>query len=281
MSVRFTSQLQIDNLPDEQLDDQFEVIMPSFNLSELLEPETDGLPTVKSSKNSIKENISKLKQALTNFGANLGVNYNYRPIVEEISFGPRNFKTTTRRVRTGWYNVPEDIDNYHEVNITMFCSAGMLTQLYLEAWKRQIFNNVGEFYYGGNNYKKNIQVYVYGPGGNTVNMLTGNASPKFTFTLKGCFPKVQSDYKFKYSNDPERLRILATFCVDTVIFDTKEAKKAVQAELTTSPGSILDNILSNTLLETNTYSTHTTYTSTGKDFTQTATQQKETNILKK
>ena len=32
MSLRFTSQLMIDNLPDEQFTDQFEVIMPALAL---------------------------------------------------------------------------------------------------------------------------------------------------------------------------------------------------------------------------------------------------------
>ena len=36
----------------------------------------------------------------------------YTPIVEEIVFGVRNFGTNSRRVRTGWCNVPDDIQNY-------------------------------------------------------------------------------------------------------------------------------------------------------------------------
>ena len=38
----------------------------------------------------------------------------------------------------------------------MFCSAGMMTQYYLETWKRLVFNPYGEYYNPGNIYKKNI-----------------------------------------------------------------------------------------------------------------------------
>ena len=65
MSLRFTSQLMIDNLPDEQFTDQFEVIMPALAL--------DG--------DEDRSCLSSLTGMV------------YRPIVEEITFGFMNFAT--------------------------------------------------------------------------------------------------------------------------------------------------------------------------------------------
>ena len=223
MGLRFTSQLIVDNLPDEQINDQFEVVMPTLAL--------DG--------DTSRGFWSQVTGML------------YQPIVEEIVFGHKNFATDTRRVRTGWFNVPSDIENYHEVKITMFCPASMATQYYLETWKKQIFNEEGEYYYSANHYKKNIHVFVYGPGGtgvlgSAISKLAGGSENgiKCHYTLVGCFPAVEKDFEFKYSNDPERFRILATFKVDKVIVDTSSRliRNALNAELATSPTSILGNI---------------------------------------
>lgn len=232
MSLRFSSQLQVDNLPDEQITDQFEVIMPELSL--------DG-------KN--RTGIGGF------FGALAGIKY--RPIVEEITFGHMNFVTDTRRVRTGWYNVPKDIENYHEVGITMFCSTNMQTQYYLEAWKRLIYNPEGEYYYRGSHYKRNIEVYIYGPAGNGI--VGELLSPKCHYTLKGCFPFAQDDFKFKYSNEPERFRILAKFKVDAITKDESVYWKAGLAEAITSPTSLLDHAITNITGQSDTYSMEETY----------------------
>lgn len=233
MSLRFTSQLNIDNLPDEQLDNQFEVIMPSIDIS--FSETTLGL----------------FKQLET-----MSSWYSYTPIVEEIVFGTRNFTTDSRRVRTGWFNVPNDIEKFHEAKITMFCPASMITQYYLEAWKKLIFNDQGEYYYPFSHYKKNIEIYIYGPMGNTAGIT--NLIPECHITLQGCFPFSQKDYEFEYKEDPKRLRILATFNVDNVKIDTSVGKNALNREFITSPTSILDKGLS-MLNSSSTYDIETTY----------------------
>ena len=229
MSLRFTSQLMIDNLPDEQFTDQFEVIMPALAL--------DG-----------DEDRSWLS-SLTGMV--------YRPIVEEITFGFMNFSTDTRRVRTGWYNVPKDIENYHDVKVSMFCSSNMLTQYYLEAWRNLIFNKRGEYYNPGIIYKKNIEVFMYGAGGN--NAITSLFMPKFHYTLKGCFPALEEDFKLEYTDTPKRFRISATFKVDAVVKDDSSAAAAVRAELFTSPTAIFDNALSSLTSSNSKYSLADTY----------------------
>lgn len=75
MSLRFQSALNIENLPDEQIDNQFEVIMPTLNLEH--RHEGSGW-------------FTKLTSAVIN-----SIN-EYTPIVEEIVFGVRNFKQNTR-----------------------------------------------------------------------------------------------------------------------------------------------------------------------------------------
>lgn len=227
MSLRFTSQLQVDNLPDEQIEDQFEVIMPELELNPTINddnPMTEGMST--------SGWWSRLGKGL--------IGMSYRPIVEEIIFGPRKFITDTRRVRTGWYNVPKDIDNYSDVQITMFCPNTMQTQYYLEAWKALMFNEEGEYYRNGNVYKKNIEVYIYGPGGNG---LTSTFIPSLHYTLQGCFPYLQTDYKLQYTNDPRRLRISAMFKVDKVVLDKTSSIARGITELITSPTSILDKLI--------------------------------------
>lgn len=240
MSLRFASQVAIDNLPDEQFTDQFEVIMPALDLN----------------GNNQRSTIGQIFSSLSGMS--------YRPIVEEISFGLMNFTTDTRRIRTGWYNVPKDIENYHDVKLTLFCSANMLTQYYLDAWKALVFNKKGEYFYPGINYKKNIEVFMYGPGGTGV---LGSLVPKLHFTLKGCFPVQQEDYKLEYTDSPQRFRIPVTFKVDAVVRDNQSATSAIVSELISSPSAVLGNALS-TLSGSSEYSIEDTYggnASTGND----------------
>lgn len=214
MSLRFQSALNIENLPDEQIDNQFEVIMPTLNLEH--RHEGSGW-------------FTKLTSAVIN-----SIN-EYTPIVEEIVFGVKNFKTNTRRVRTGWCNVPEDIQNYQDVSITMFCSAGMLTQYYLAAWKALIFNEEGEYYNPMQDYKKNIEVYFFGPGN------IGTVVPPIAhFTLKGCFPYTQDPFKLSYKDNPQRLRITANFKVDKIVVDNSLKSSSIKQELLTSPTQLLN-----------------------------------------
>lgn len=241
MSLRFTSQLMIDNLPDEQITDQFEVIMPELNII----PDDDT--------NIIDYENGKVPVGETGWFS--GYMYKYRPIVENIQFGLMNFKTDTRRVRTGWYNVPSDIESYHDLKITMFCSAAMTTQHYLDAWKALIFNKRGEYYYPGNNYKKNIDVFIFSSGGSGI---SGSAIPKTHYTLQGCFPYLQDDYQFEYTDDPKRFTITATFKVDNIVKDKNSAKATAITELVTSPTSMLDKAISK-LSSSGEYSIESTY----------------------
>lgn len=235
MSLRFTSQLMIDNLPDEQIENQFEVIMPAINI-------------VSREKKYEYGGVNKL----VGFFANKA--FNYQPIVEEITFGHRNFQIDTRRIRTGWFGVPNDIEKFHDVKITMFCPATMETQYYLEAWRKLIFNDEGEYYYSFNNYKKNIDVYIYGPGGSTINALGWTNTCHLT--LQGCFPFAEKDFEFEYTDDPKRFRILATFNVDNIKVDTSVAKRSVLEGIVTSPSSLFDKALSG---DSSTYSIGETY----------------------
>lgn len=222
MSLRFTSQLCIDNLPDEQLNNQFEVIMPSINI----------IPT--------REDGAFDKKLTGFFSKTI---YRYQPIVEEIVFGYKNFALDTRRVRTGWFGVPKDIEKFHEVKITMFCPASMETQYYLDAWRRLIFNEEGEYYYPFSHYKKNIEIYIYGPGGNSA-LTSGLGMYKCHITLQGCFPFMEKDFELEYTDDPKRFRIMSTFNVDNVKVDTSVAQNSVIQGMITSPTSIIDKVLS-------------------------------------
>lgn len=210
MSLRFQSQLLIDCLPDEQLENQFEVIMPTLPL------------------------LSKANSGL--LGA-VGLD-SYTPIVEEITFGVKNFTTDTRRVRTGWCNVPADIENYKDIVITFFCSSGMLTQYYLAAWKSLVFDEDGEYYNPMHVYKKNIEVFFYGPGN-----VGAVVPPVAHYTLYGCFPYSQDLYKLKYESEPKRLRITQSFKCDKIVADYSLAKSSIIAETVTSPTSIVDKAI--------------------------------------
>ena len=76
MSLRFTSQLQVDNLPDEQIEDQFEVIMPELDLNPSID---DDNPMTEGMSNKVSSWLSNLGKGLAGM--------TYRPIVEEIIFG--------------------------------------------------------------------------------------------------------------------------------------------------------------------------------------------------
>lgn len=112
-------------MPDEQLDNRWEVVMPRFDV--------DFLP--------------------------------YTPIVESIHFAPLGFKNSTdNRAVTNYYNVPIDKDDSRDANITFFCDTGMMAQYYISEWKSMVFNQEHEFYYYPWQYKRDIYVYFFGAG---------------------------------------------------------------------------------------------------------------------
>lgn len=256
--LRFTSALQVQAIPDEQLDDRFEVIMPTLKIS--------SYATAEQANNTTKSNAWKElgNSLLSSITGGLAGEVTYQPIVEEIVFGTMNFKTDTRRVRTGWYNVPTDIENYKEASITMFCSAGMMTQYYLETWKRLVFNPYGEYYNPGNIYKKNIEVYFEGLGSApSVDLIGGGDTIQHSMhiSLVGCFPSIQDPYKLSYSADPKRIRITQKFKVDKVVFDMDKITTAKLTEtLGTGGSAILDDVASAlTATAANTYDIQEVY----------------------
>lgn len=237
--LRFTSALQVQALPDEQLDDRFEVIMPTLTLNNYQDIDEDaGATSTNNEKKSIWEKGLDTLTSSTVWSSITGTTYT--PIVEEIVFGTMNFKTDTRRIRTGWYNIPSDIENYKEVSITMFCSVGMLTQYYLETWKRMIFNPYGEYYNPGSFYKKNIEIYFEGVASvPSFDLINGGSGITHTMhvTLVGCFPSIQDSYKLSYSADPKRMRITQKFKVDKVLFDMSKVLNGAMNDLIGSSGS--------------------------------------------
>lgn len=236
MSFRLQSQLLIDNLPDEQNDGAFEVIMPTLKIG----PMSDTMSTLVQ-----KSGLSFLSSLFEK---------NYTPIVEEIKFGVKQFGTETRRIRTGWLNVPDDIQNLTEVKIVMFCSNAMLTQYYLESWKRLIFNEEGEYYNPMDNYKRNIEVYFYGLG-NVGEIIP----PSAHYTLVGCFPCGQSEYTLKYSGQPKRLTLCATFKVDKITFDQNLIKSSIVEEIIGAPLAITDKLITSLSSTPSTYELNKTY----------------------
>ena len=193
MSMRFQTAFQVENLPDEQNNAAFEVIMPTLKL----------------------------------YG-----DRTYCPVVLEIEFAPRAFKTETRRVRTGWLNFAVDLENMSTAGLTFYCSQNMLTQYYLDTWSNLIFNKDGEYFNGMSNYKKDIEVYFYGAGNIGVSEVSASAH----FTLKGAFPIKQRSYSMAYSKDPKRLTISADFAYDRLYIDPKYANKGIWLELLTTAG---------------------------------------------
>lgn len=243
---RFQSALQVDYIADCATDDRFEVIMPKLDL-------------VDYDKNRESCNCGcsalSLGSLWDKFSSVVGLT-SYQPIVEEVNFRPLTFKSETRRVRTGFYNLASDIEPYNDVVITMFCEANMLSQYYLEAWRSMIFNFDGEFYYPGTVYKKNIEVYVYGPG----NLQSENLAT-YHFTLMGCYPNTQENFKFKYSMTPNRLVITQSFKVDKICFDGDKAYSSITENTITSPSSLVDKAINNLLVNnTDNYSIDKVYT---------------------
>ena len=236
MALRFQTAPQVQALPDEAIDSTFECIMPKIDIANPY----GNL----ASNGALGAVMNMFTSALTT----------YQPIVEEIVFGVTNFKTNTRRVRTMWCNVPEDIQNYHDASITFFVSANMLTQYYLAAWRSLVYNEEGEYYNPMSVYKKNIEVFVYGPGNIGI---SGIAAAHFT--LKGCWPATQDNYRFEYKDEPQRMRITAQFKVDKVVYNGMTARTAMVAELATSPTSILDKATTLLFNESSNYSTFDTY----------------------
>lgn len=219
--LRFQSQVEISSIADELVENQWEVLMPSLNIK-------DFNANICGCSNTFMSSISSV----------LGLE-KYTPIVEQINFRPQSFKNTAQRVRTGWINLPEDKENYDIVTITMFCSAGMLTQYYLDAWKSMMFNEEGEFFYPSYMYKKNIEIYIYGPG----NIQLEQASAVAHFTLQGAYPFSQEPYKFTYTNNPKRVRITASFRIDKIVWDKNLANSSIIQELLTSPTSLVDKAI--------------------------------------
>ena len=244
--LRFQSALQLDYLPDCSTEDRFEVIMPKLDL-------------LNYSNNKASNNCGcsalNLGKLWDKFSGVFGLS-TYQPIVEEITFQPLTFKSETRRVRTGYYNVASDIEPYGDVSITMFCDANMLTQYYLSAWRGMIFNPDGEYFYPGSLYKKNIDVYVYGPGG-----IQAEGLATCHFILMGCFPNSQENFKFKYSMNPKRINITQTFKVDKVCFKKQEAYSSIIQSTITSPSGLVDRAITNLLSNGGTaYSINNVYT---------------------
>lgn len=236
MALRFQSAVQISALPDEAIDSTFEVILPKIDIANPYSSAGTG--------SGIGAVMSMFTSGLTS----------YQPIVEEIVFGVTNFKANTRRIRTMWCNVPEDIQNYHDASITFFVSANMLTQYYLAAWRSLVYNEEGEYYNPMSVYKKNIEVFVYGPGNVGI---PGIAAAHFT--LQGCWPVSQDNYRFEYKDSPQRMRITAQFKVDKVIYNGATATTAMISELVTSPTSILDKATTALFNESSNYNVYDTY----------------------
>ena len=224
--LRFQSALQVQNIPDEALENNFEVVCPTLYLN------SNNMPKETGSWGSFDGFINNIKAGASNMF------YGYTPIVEEIVFGVRNFGTNSRRVRTGWCNVPDDIQNYTDVTITFFCSFGMLIQYYLDTWKKLIFYDDGEYYNPMYYYKKNIEVYFYGPGA-----VGTSATSAAHYTLWGCFPYAQDTYKLLYSEDPKRIRLMARFKMDKIVLDEGMRTKAIIEELAGAPLEIGTRII--------------------------------------
>lgn len=240
--LRFQSALQVDYLSDCATDDRFEVIMPKLDL-------------INYARNRCTSNASLIGTLLCKIDDIISLT-SYQPIVEEISFKPLAFKSETRRVRTGYYNVACDIEPYGDVSVTMFCDANMLSQYYLSAWRAMMFNAAGEFFYSGTTYKKNIDVYIYGPGG-----IQSEAMATCHFILQGCYPSSQENYKLKYSMNPKRLTLTQTFKVDKIVFDDVNAMSSIIQNTITSPSSLVDKAITNLLVNGGTaYSVNNVYT---------------------
>lgn len=223
MSLRLQTAFQIQNLPDEQNDNSFEVILPQLDLF------------AKPKSNESKGFLSRTWGAITGDGPCY-----YRPIVEEITFTPQSIKSEGRRVRNYWINVPGSMENMKAVKMTLFCSQSMLTQYYLDAWKNLIYNKHGEYFNSMSEYKKDIEIYFYGAG----NIGVSEVSAVAHFTMKGAFPVSQDTYKLQYSDNPKRLTLGVSFVYDRLVADEKLAHKGYLLETLSTGGlSVLDNFI--------------------------------------
>jgi hypothetical protein len=227
MSIKFQTQLSVDNIEDPMLNNMWEVIMPELD-------------------------ISAYTQSPVGLDAWLGYKQ-FAPIVEEITFAPLGFKNSTDiRAGTTFYNIPLDKLDAKEANLTFYCDKQMKTQFYLKAWKDTIFNEEHEFYYLPYQYKKDIFVYFYGL---TETMAT--TTPVIQYCLKGCYPITQDDITLKYSKNADRLRITQKFNVDRVIVDnyntnsiSKIAKGLGNIASAANPRQVVKNIFSSTFSAT-------------------------------
>lgn len=238
MPLRFQSQLQLDLLPDEAIDNRFEVIMPSIQLIN-----TDRLVTntkALQKKNSFTDALSFMGKVTSTISGKVT---KYIPIVEEITFGQYSLKTDFTRINTFFYGYPTDKTAIKNVSITMFLDSGLLAYYYLQSWRDLIFNEEYEYYYPSINYKKDIIVLFYG---------AGSALPVAKFTLKGCFPIEHTDFQLKYEEDPKRMRLKANFSVDRVEPDYKLATSAIASTLLSGNplGYAQDQLLAQTSLAT-------------------------------
>lgn len=262
MGLRFTSQLLVDQIPDEQLEDRWEVIMPTLNLN---------TPYIASSSASSAEEEgfwNKTKQAAKNLGNSLGdilTGQTYCPIVEEITFKPQGFKNEARRVRTQYINVPGDIEAPYEINICMYCPGSMLTQYYIEAWKRLVYNPYGEYYNQQNVYKKNIEVYFEAPFSlpNAGTLVGSNAADSRMcschFTLHGCYPTVQDVFKLTYASNPKRLRIVQKFMCDRITLENNLKTAGIIESIASLGTNAVDGLLTQLSTHTSAFNQNNVY----------------------
>ena len=240
--LRFQSQVQIDNLPDEQIDSKWECTLPSIELDTAL--------------GGVK----------------------YAPIVEEIVFRGTSFSNEEFRVATRFYTIPTDRQSFGECTMTLFCEQGMLPIYYLQSWRNLMFDPKHQFYYCNtsnennafkilssntnasvdrmeynsayknqinavSNWKKNIEIYFYG---------LGSVTPIAHATLYNAYPVSQGDYSLQYSLQPKRFRINCTFRYDNIIWDSSYRNSAIISSLLAGNpiGSLMDqgmNYLSNVI----------------------------------
>lgn len=245
--LRFQSQVQIDNLPDEQIDSKWECILPSIEL----DSSVGGIP--------------------------------YTPIVEEIVFRGTSFDNEEFRVATRFYNAPTDRQSFGECTMTLFCEQGMLPVYYLQSWRNLIFDPMHQFYYCNvsanadknsslnilssnaansnqymkpksesgyknqinaiSNWKKNIEIYFYG---------VGSVTPIAHATLYNAYPVSQGEFSLQYSLQPKRFRINCTFRYDNIIWDSSYRNTAIISSLLAGNpiGTLMDqgiNALSNAI----------------------------------
>lgn len=217
MPLRFQSQLQLDLLPDEAVDNRFEVIMPSIQLINTNRLVTNTKAIQKQSElNKFMSFAGKVASTIS------GKVTKYIPIVEEITFGQYTLKTDFTRINTFFFGYPVDKLAIKNVSITMFLDTGLLAYYYIQSWRDLIFNEEYEYYYPSVNYKKDIVVLFYG---------AGSALPVAKFTLKGCFPIEITNFQLKYEEDPKRLRLTSTFSVDRIEPDYTMATSAIASTL--------------------------------------------------